>query len=136
MTTDDGRESLTSALMRARIPAENHAFVQAMVDAAGLTQFRAVNASEPYVQATGSEIIPDLRIFWGYTTGFASLEQASSVSGVAGERPVSGKGAWFVAHPTNRVRRESQRRSHRPKVALCPTCSMELPLTGVCDDCD
>lgn len=135
MTTDGQRESLTSALVRARIPAENHAFIQAMVAAAGLIQFRAIDASEPYVLATGSEMIPDLRIFWGYTTGFASLEQASSVSGVAGERPVSGKGAWFVAHPTNRVRLEPQRRSHRPKAALCPMCSMELPLTGVCDDC-
>lgn len=103
MTTDGQRDSLTSALARARIPAANHAFIQAMVAAGGLTQFCAIDASEPYVLATGSEIIPDVRIFWGYTTGFASLEQASSV---AGERPVSGKGAWFVAHPTNRVRRE------------------------------
>jgi hypothetical protein len=135
MTTDGQRESLTRALVRARIPAENHAFIQAMVAAARLTQFRAIDASEPYVLATGSESIPDLRIFWGYTTGFTTIEQASVVSGVAGERPVSGKGAWFVAHPTNRVRRESQRSGYRPKAALCPTCSMELPLTGICDDC-
>ena len=135
MTTDGQRESLTSALTRAGIPAENYAFIRAMVDAAGLTQFSPIDASEPYVLATGGEVFPDLRIFWGYTTGFASQEQASSVSGVAGEQPLSGKGAWFVAHPTNRVRRESQRSNHRPKAALCPTCSIELPLTGVCDDC-
>lgn len=135
MTTDGQRASLTSALSRARIPTENHTFILAMVAAAELTEFRAVDASEPYVLATGSGIVPDLRIYWGYTTGFASQEQASAVSGVAGERPLAGIGPWFVAHPANRVRRESHQRSHRPKADLCPTCSMELPLTDVCDDC-
>lgn len=135
MTTDGQMESLKSALLRARIPVKNHAFIQSMAAAAGLNQFRAIDVTEPYVLATGSGLVPDLRIFWGYTTGFESQEQASAVSGVAGERPLSGKGPWFVAHPTNRVRRESQQRSHRPKAALCPTCSTELPLTGVCDDC-
>ncbi|QIV80386.1 hypothetical protein [Mycolicibacterium frederiksbergense] len=135
MTTDVQRESLIGALVRARIPAENHAFIQAMVAAAGLTQFSIVDVSEPYVSATGNGNFPALSIFWGYTTGFTTEEEASSVSGVAGERPLSGKGPWFVAHPTNRVRREAQQRSHRPKAGLCSTCSMELPLTGVCDDC-
>ena len=135
MTTDSQRESLIGALVSARIPTENHAFIQAMVASAGLNQFHAVDVSEPYVSATGNSNFPELRIFWGYTTGFTSEEQASTVCGVAGERPLSGKGPWFVAHPTNRVRREAQQRSHRLKADLCSTCSMELPLTGVCDEC-
>lgn len=69
-------DSLLSALRKARITSDNHAFIRRITDTVGISEYRAVEASEPYVIATRRDGLRDLRIYWGYTTGFPTQEEA------------------------------------------------------------
>jgi hypothetical protein len=124
------------ALTKAKIPVGNHDFIRAMTTAVGVAEYRAmaVESGKPFVLATRRDGLPALRIYYGYTTGFASEDEALSASGTAGRGSSSGKGPWFVAHPINEVRPGGERpRDRRRKAAYCGTCGMQLSLTGVCD---
>lgn len=136
---DESIDSLLGALTKARIPAENHDFIRAMVSKVGIAEYRAmsIDSTTPFVLATRRDGLPPLRIYYGYTSGFLTESEAASASGTPGHRPSSGKGPWFVAHPINKVRYGGERpKDRRREAGLCATCGIQLPLTGVCDDCD
>lgn len=137
-TADDSSDSLVGALSKARIPAENHGFIGRVITAVGITGYQAVDGDPPYVRAWRQNGLPDLRIYYGYTNGFVSEDEVIRFAGDgAGRGPSSRKGTWYAAHPTNQVRPGSARSRdvRREATALCDTCFVELPLTGVCGEC-
>lgn len=136
-TADETSESLLSALAKARIPVENHEFIRRITTAIGITAYRAVVTSQPYVIATRRDGLPDLHIAWGYTNGFTSEEEIISAAGRGFERqPSSRIGTWYVAHPTTKVRLGGERsRDVRREADFCG-CGMQLSLTGECASCD
>jgi hypothetical protein len=138
-TADDRSDSLLGALSKARIPAENHGFIERVTTAVGIARYQAVtNVDKPYVRARRLDGLPDLRIYYGYTNGFISEDEVVYVAGSGADRgPSSRRGTWYVAHPTNQVRsgNERSRDTRREVTRLCSNCNVQLPLTGVCDDC-
>ena len=76
---DDDADSLTSALSKAKFPLENHAFIQRITNAIGISKFRFVPASERYIAATRSDGRGELRIYSGYTIRF--LDEGSPPRG-------------------------------------------------------
>jgi hypothetical protein len=57
-------------MAKARIPAENHEFIRRVTTAIGIAQYRAVvRPDQPYVIARRRDGLPDLHIYYGYTTG-------------------------------------------------------------------
>ncbi|OBG06223.1 hypothetical protein [Mycolicibacter sinensis] len=139
-TTDDQSDSLLGALSKARIPVENHGFIERLTMAVGIAEYQAVvSVDKPYVRARRQDGLPDLRIHYGYTTGFVSEDEVVRVAGSGADRgPSSRKGTWYVAHPTNQVRHGSDRARdiRREAARLCTTCYVQLPLTGICGACD
>lgn len=107
-TADQQSDSLVAAMSKVRIPAENQDFIQGFTSAIGIAEYRAVvRASKSYIVAKRRDAgLPDLHIFYGYTTGFTSEDEILQVIGKACGRgqSTSRKGTWYVAHPTNRVR--------------------------------
>jgi hypothetical protein len=126
-------------MAKARIPAENHEFIRRFTTAIGIAEYRAVaNTGQPYIKARRRDgLLPDLHIYYGYTTKFVSEEEVVRTAG-HGARclPSSRKGTWYVEHPTTRVRPGGERsRDTRREADFCD-CGMQLSLTGVCDNCD
>lgn len=100
-TADQASDSLLAALSKAGIPAENHEFVRRLVMAVGIREYRAVTQSgKPYIIASRADGLPDLHIYYGYTTGFTTEDEIIRVAGAgAGRAPSSRKGTWYVKHP-------------------------------------
>ncbi|AYE99306.1 hypothetical protein C0J29_30510 (plasmid) [Mycobacterium paragordonae] len=138
--TDEPSDSLLSALTKAKITSENHPFIRRLTDAVGISGYRAVERSDkPYVIATRRDGLRDLHIYWGYTTGFTTKEEAVRVAGGVGTvgSSSSPKGTWYVTHPVNKVYSGAERsRTVRREAGLCPSCRQQLPVTGVCDNCE
>ena len=124
-------------MAKARIPVENHEFILRVTTAIGIAEYRAVVTSDkPYVIAR-RQGLPDLHIFYGYTTGFTSEHEIVRIAGSgAGRAPNSRKGTWYVEHPTNRVRVGGERARDIRREAVFCSCGMQLSLTGVCGNCD
>ena len=133
----DESDSLIAALSKARIPSGNHAFISDLTSAIGTVEYRAVENVEPYVIAKRRDDGPDLRIYYGYTTGFASEEEIIRTVGTGfGRAPSSRKGTWYVEHPINNVRPSGARsKDVRREAGFCG-CGMQLSLSGVCASCD
>lgn len=135
---DEPSDSLLGALTKARIPVENHGFIRRVTTAIGIAEYHALlNTDKPYVNARRHDGLPDLHIYYGYTTGFISEDEAVRVAGSGADRaPSSRKGTWSITHPTNQVRPGSER-SHdvRREAGFCE-CGMQLSLTGVCASCN
>lgn len=131
-------DSLIAALMKARVPAENHDFIRKFTTAIGIADFRAVERTDkPYVIAVRRDGLPDLHIFYGYTTGFTSKEEIFAVAGGGvGCAPSSRKGTWYVMHPINQVRPSGKRSQSVTREAKMCDCGMQLSVTGVCSSCD
>lgn len=139
MGTVDPSESLLSALTKARIPSENHPFIQRLTDTVGISGYSVVDSDRPYVRAVRRDGHRDLRIDWGFTAGFISREDALRACGGAGDVAPSSsvKGTWYVTHPVNRVHKGSERtRKTQREGGFCGGCGEQLPLTGVCGNCD
>jgi hypothetical protein len=100
--------SLVAALTAVGIPAENHEFIQGFTSAIGIAEYRPVVRSDrSYVLAKRRDGgVPDLHIFYGYTTGFMSEDEILQAAGTGCEcgASTSRKRTWYVAHPKNRVR--------------------------------
>lgn len=131
-------DSLLAALSKARIPVENHKFIRQITTAVGVVDYRAVDhGHQPYIIATRRDGSPDLHIYYGYTNGFTSREEAMRAAGPgAACEPSSRKGTWYVEHPVTKVRPAGDRaRSIRREGGICE-CGMQLSLTGVCASCD
>lgn len=137
-TSNQASDSLLAALAKVRIPADNHEFIRQFTAAIGIVEYRAVaRPDKPYVMATRRDGLPDLHIYYGYTTGFVSEDEIDRVAGSGAERePSSRRGTWFVKHPTNQVRSSGeQSRDVRRDGGFCD-CGMQLSLTGECANCD
>ena len=135
--TSDQSDSLIAALSKARIPAENHPFIQRLAQAIGIAGCRVVDGAQSYVAAKRRDGHPDLHIYYGYTTGFLSEDEAVRAAGSGVERSRSSrKGFWYVAHPITRVRPGSERARDVHRNAGFCDCGMQLSMTGVCDYCD
>jgi len=128
-------DSLTSAMNKVRIPTNNHQFIARFTSTIGIAEYHSVEVSNPYVCAVRRDGLPDLRIYSGYTTGFASEDEIIRVAG--GGIGHSKDGVPYLMHPTNQVRPPGGERSKdvRRQADRC-ACGMELSLTGVCASCD
>lgn len=134
----ESSDSLLAALAKARVPVENHEFIRRFTNAIGVADLQVVDSSDkPHVIAKRRDGLPDLHIYYGYTTGFTSEAEAIGASGAGAVcRPSSRKGTWYVEHPTNRVRPGGERaRNIQRKAGFC-SCGMQLSLTGSCSSCD
>lgn len=139
MSESDLSDSLLSALTKAQIASDNHQFIRRLTETVGIASYRAVGGDKPYVLAIRRDGLRDLRIYWGYTAGFPSEDDARRASGGAGDVAPSSsvKGTWYVTHPVNRVYRGSERTKRvRREAGFCGSCGEQLPLTGVCGNCD
>jgi hypothetical protein len=96
-----------------------------------------VRPDKPFVRATRRDGARDLHIYYGYTTGFTSMDEIASLFGDgAASDANSPKGTWWIEHPTNQVRPGGERsKSVRRESRYCD-CGMQLSLTGVCANCD
>lgn len=134
-------QSLLAALTAARIISDNFAFIRDMTEAVGISGYQVVHLSDrSYVEATRRDGLPPLHIYWGFTTGFTTQYEAAEIGGggsVTGpsSRP---KGTWYLTHPINNVRPSGQsaQRLKRATPVCRKGCGEELPLTGVCSNCD
>lgn len=137
-TSNETSDSLIAALSAAGIPAENHALIREITNAAGIAGYRVVhNIGKSYVVATRRDSGRALHIEYGATNGFDSEDEAVRMAPNAVDRgPSSRKGTWYVLHPVNQARVGGERsRDVRRKPAFC-ACGMELSLTGACGSCD
>jgi hypothetical protein len=138
MSTADqpSSDSLTAALSKARIPSANHGFIRDFTNAVGIADYQVVEASKTYIRATRRDGLPDLHIYYGYTTGFTTEEEISRVAAGAVRGPSSRKGTLYVEHPETKVRPRSTRSADiRREAAFCD-CGMQKSVTGVCSSCD
>jgi hypothetical protein len=137
-TTKQPSESLLAAMAKAHIPTENHQFIRRVTAAIGIAEYRAVVSPDtPYVVAKRRDGLPDLHIYHGYTSGFATEQEIAGVADRGAERgPSSRKGTWYVTHPENRVRVGGTRSGDVRREGRFCTCGMQLSLTGVCVNCD
>lgn len=138
-TSDERSDSLTSALTKARITSENHAFIRRMVETVGVSRFETVMNAEPYIIASRRDGLRDLHIYWGYTAGFTTEEEAARIGGAGATTGSSSKleGTWYVTHPENRVRiREKLTRKAQREADFCDGCGEQKSLTGACGNCD
>jgi hypothetical protein len=122
---------LDDALERKRIPLENRPIIRAFVASIGCILFEETTS---YIKATRSQPGPDLDIAYGWTTGFATREEAEAAGGVEvwpwGRR-------WGITHPVNKTRDgDSGRRTPLTSGQICPNCNMEMPLSKECPNCD
>lgn len=139
MSDTDPSDSLLSALTKAQITSENHQFIRRLTETVGIASYRVVGGDKPYIAATRRDGLRDLHIYWGYTAGFPSENDARRASSGAGDVAPSStvKSTWYVTHPVNRVHSVGERTKRIQREAgLCGSCSEQLPLTGVCDNCD
>lgn len=122
---------LEDALEDKKIPLENRAIIRAFVASIGCARFEATTS---YIKATRSHGGPDLNIAYRWTTGFATREEAEAPGGV-GVWPWGRR--WGITHPVHKTH-EGGGASPAPPTSkrFCPTCHMELPLSGGCPDCD
>ncbi len=137
-TSEESSTSLISALSSARIPVENHEFIRRFTSAIGIRNFRAViSEDKPHVVASRLDGLPDLRIYYGYTTGFSSDEEiVEAIGGGADRGPSSRNGFWYVAHPTNQVYSGAERAKDKRREGAFCSCGMQLSVTGVCASCE
>lgn len=139
---DETTDSLIAALNDVGIRSDNHVFVRRLMDAVGISGYTPINADEPYVLAARRDGLPDIRIYWGYTTGFTTNEEASRLAAELGtEAGKSGKlkGKWYVGHPVNGGLgpRTGNTSSKKLEPGKCSRCSIyTLSVTGICPGCD
>ncbi|MCV7358913.1 hypothetical protein H7K04_26075 [Mycolicibacterium fluoranthenivorans] len=138
-TSDELSDSLHGALSKARIPAENHEFIQRITAAIGIAGYRAmaVDSSKPYVLTTRRDGQAALHIHYGFTNGFTSEDEIVRAAGQGVERQESSRrGTWYVAHPLTKVAPRGERsRDVRREGGFC-SCGMQLSVSGVCGSCD
>lgn len=138
--------SLDDAFQRYGTPIANRALIQRIyesTDASGLVGFR----DHFRIERRGGG--PALEVHAGYTNGFRSEQDVARRAGDDVPRWPSKRfhGAWGVDHPQNRpapastptrTRHTSAAAKREPEkpAAVCMTCFLELPATGVCPTCD
>jgi hypothetical protein len=138
-TRIESSDSLLAAMTKAGIPADNYEFVRKLLAhlGIGIVNYRFVETpSQRYVRAVRRDRHPDLQIFYGFTTGFTPRDVARMPEVCPVRDTKLRREAWYVTHPTNRVRDGSARSADKHRAADRCACGLELPLTGKCDSCD
>jgi hypothetical protein len=139
---ENDSESLIAALNTAGIRSDNHMFVRRLMDRVGASGYIPKKKDEPYVVAFRGDGLPNLRIYFGYTTGFTEDEAVRLAAALGVEMGKSSKlqGKWFVGHPVNGGfgPRGGSARMRRAEPGRCPQagCGYELSAAGKCPDHD
>ena len=121
--------NLEEALEKKRIPLENRPIIRAFVASIGCSRFEETSS---YIKATRTQPGPDLQIAYGWSYGFATRKEAEAAGGIDAWQYGS---RWGITHPVN-MTRDGSDRSRPPLTSdrFCPTCNMELSLSGDCPD--
>lgn len=98
-------ESLQEAFRAYRFPTENLAFAQRVMDEAEIDHYEAPPSQTRYLKAIRKNGGPALRIESGFTSGFTSEQEATTVAKAAGDvQPArSSDGVWSIPHPYNAI---------------------------------
>ncbi|WP_156761577.1 hypothetical protein [Microbacterium karelineae] len=159
--TQKGRErstplaSLDEAFRRYRTPPANQVLIRRIVES---TDVASLVGFDTYFRVNRRGGGPALEVHAGYTNGFRSESDVMRRAGETERWPSRRfQGAWGVTHPeaapvvekkpARRSPRQSAPRQSAPRPsarqaaperpeAICPTCFMVLPATGICDTCD
>ena len=89
-----------------------------------------------YFKAIRSDGARTLTVHYGYTSGFETEADAVDAAGDVDRELFDSR--WRINHPLNDVgahHRGSGSAAGKQTTAICPTCFMELPASGVCDTC-
>lgn len=128
-------DSLDLALTGKRIPRENWPLIRRITEYIGV---RGYQLASNYVKAGRSNGGPDLHIYYGYTGGFMSEQEAINAAGDVERWQFDGRGGlWSILHPENKTREGgggNSRRAHRES-AVCPNCYLTVPSNNICDTC-
>lgn len=127
--------SLADALAAHRIPDENHALIRRLCEHVGIERFEDRTG---YIKAVRGDGGPALQINYGWTNGFRSEIEVRTAVGDDASYWESGRGTelWGVTHPVNNIGHGGG--GPAKDVAdhgTCPNCFLELPATGICDNC-
>ena len=116
MSTADepSSDSLTAALSKAKIPSENHGFIRSFTSAIGIAGYDVVEAGKTYIRATRRDGLPDLHIYYGYTTGFTTEEETQSRRRRRRTRPELTKGTLVRGAPGVQSASRHRALSRRP----------------------
>ncbi|QAY74098.1 hypothetical protein ET445_12865 [Agromyces protaetiae] len=129
-------ETLEQAFRAHGFPTENLRLVQRIVDHLGVSHYEDI-ATLSYIKGIRNGGGKTLHIHFGYTGGLSSeAEILDSVGDVDRGSWFDGR-EWWVSHPVNKLRDGNgmASRSGARAVRFCPTCSMQLPASGICDAC-
>jgi hypothetical protein len=128
--------SLDRAFADQKIPVGNQTFIRAFCSRMGVSTF---DKRSGYIKANRSGEGPALQIYYGWTNGFHSEDEAREAVGPGARVWPSERGAhlWGVDHP---VTRATSAAHSKPPVFVdygtCPRCHLKLPAGGACDTCD
>ncbi|MGP9538398.1 hypothetical protein ACT3SP_10310 [Brachybacterium sp. AOP43-C2-M15] len=129
MNADTVYDTLDQALAENQIPSENHALLRAITEHLPIARY---SRRSDGIRAERTDQGPPLTIYYGYTYGFASEEEAAAAAPGATRWPSSDSRRWGITHPVNHGgtkggRASSTRsRTERP-LALCPECFLAKP---------
>ncbi|QNK52669.1 hypothetical protein H7F30_14075 [Dermacoccus sp. PAMC28757] len=125
--------SLDHVLTAKGIPHENWPLIRSITEYIGILDCELTSS---YIKARRLDVGPDLHIYYGYTSGFVSEQEAANAAGDFDRwQSTARSGLWGVTHPDNKIREggTSSRARHEP--AVCPNCYLTVPSNGVCDTC-
>lgn len=124
-------ESLDHAFEGHKIPFENRELLRLAMSRLPITGYFS---RAGYIKATRSDSRRAIAIHSGYTNGFLSEDEARAATGLVPYRSARG---WGVTHPTNKIRDGGETHTVRREreAKMCPTCSMQLAVSGACSNC-
>lgn len=122
--------SLDQAFKEHRIPLENRELIRRAVAAVGIERYAGTST---YIKAYRQDGGPNLRIRYGYTTGFISREEAESVENHIGVWQSSRKDLWGITHPVNNIGggNTGPKRTERD-YGTCTECFTQYRPNGAC----
>lgn len=116
------------------MPMENRPLLRRITSTIGISGYELTTG---YIKAIRGDGGPALHIHPGYTGGFSSEGEAMEAAGDVERWFYERRKLWSVLHPVHSIgdgtgarNRQSSRPAH-----FCPNCFLEVPTTGVCDDC-
>jgi hypothetical protein len=127
-------ESLGQAFRAYQFPSKNLPLVQQIMDHVGIDRYEGTQSR--YFKAIRSDGARNLTVHYGFTSGFETEADAVNAAGDVDRELFDSR--WRVNHPLNDVgahHRGSGSAADKQATGKCPTCGLELPLSGVCDNC-
>lgn len=133
-------KTLAEAFRAYRFPIENLAFAQRMMDEVGIDFYEAPPSQSRYFKAIRMDGGAPLRVEYGFTSGFTSEQEASTVAEAAGNaRPARSKeGAWYIPHPTNAIGKwygaaDGGGNTNQSREGSCSACGYWNAVGSFCD---